>query len=281
MEVAALCDPDEVRLAKAQKAVKAGQTVADMRRIFDDRSIDLVAIAAPDHWRAPATLLALAAGKHVYVEKPCSHNIREGRMMIEAARRTNLVVRVGSQSHSNSGLGRGHPVNPGRGHWQRVGGQDLDLPAARYQARKAQPAAAEVRLRPVGRAGPQPPFQVNCHHYTWHWWYNFGTGDAGNRGVHEMDIALWGLGIDRHPTRVVGHGSKLFFDDDQQFPDTQYITFEYPPQGKTGRRLLIYEQRIWSPSQQDGKGDGNAFYGTEGYGPLQTHRLAALQGAQV
>ena len=86
-----------------------------------------------------------------------------------------------------------------------------------------------------------------------------------------MDIALWALRIDRHPTKVAGHASKLFFDDDQQFPDTQYVTFDYPAQGKTPRRVLIYEQRIWSPSQQDGLGDANAFYGTEGYMVLSKH----------
>ena len=116
--------------------------------------------------------------------------------------------------------------------------------------------------------GPVPmrPFQANCHHYTWHWWYDFGTGDIGNDGIHELDIAAWGLNIDTHPTNVAGYGSKMFFDDDQQFPDTQYVTFEYPADGKSGRkRLLVYEHRIWSPYVQEGHENGNAFYGTEGY----------------
>jgi predicted dehydrogenase len=115
--------------------------------------------------------------------------------------------------------------------------------------------------------GPAPmvPFQANRHHYTWHWWYAFGTGDMGNDGVHDIDIARWGLGVDTHPTHVSGIGGKYFFDDDQQFPDTEYVVFEYPGEGKVGqRRQLIYEHRIWSPYHQEGHENGNAFYGTKG-----------------
>jgi predicted dehydrogenase len=116
--------------------------------------------------------------------------------------------------------------------------------------------------------GPAPmrPYQSNCQHGTWHWWYDFGTGDAGNDGVHELDIASWGLGVDTHPSRVSGHGSKIYFDDDQQFPDTQYVVYEYPPKDAASpKQLLVYEHRIWSPYHQEGAENGCAFYGTEGY----------------
>jgi predicted dehydrogenase len=116
--------------------------------------------------------------------------------------------------------------------------------------------------------GPAPfvPYQSNRHHYTWHWWYDFGTGDMGNDGVHELDIARWGLGVETHPSTVAAVGGKYVFDDDQQFPDTQYVLFEYPGDGKPGRRRqLVFEMRIWSPYQPEGFENGNIFYGTDGW----------------
>lgn len=280
-----MCDPDEARLAKAQKATGAAHGVADLRRILDDKSVDAVVVAAPDHWHAPAAILACQAGKHVYVEKPCSHNIREGQLMIEAARRYQRVMQVGSQSRSTAALASGIRLL----HEGAIG-EVLVAKAWTCQRRvdigREQPCDPPTGFDYDLWTGPAPlrPFQKNCHHYTWHWWYHLGTGDAGNRGVHEMDIARWGLGIEGHPSIVTGHGSKLFFEDDQQFPDTQYITFEYPAEGQRKRRLIIYEQRIWSPSLQDGQGDANAFYGPEGYMILSKHsgwKLFDRKGALV
>ena len=267
VKIAYVCDVDESRRERAKKETKADHAVNDLRRILDDKSVDAVAIAAPDHWHAPAAILACEAGKHVYVEKPCAHNIREGRLMIEAARRTKRVMQQGSQSRSTTVLKNGIQL-------LREGaiGEVLVAKAWNSQRRKnighlkpsKPPAGFDYDLW-VGPA-PMRPFQANCHHYTWHWWYDFGTGDAGNDGIHELDIARWGLGDPDHPTRLTGHGSKLFFDDDQQFPDTQYVTFEYPGDGKKGTaKLLIYEHRIWSPYVQEGHENGNAFYGTDGY----------------
>jgi predicted dehydrogenase len=109
------------------------------------------------------------------------------------------------------------------------------------------------------------PFQANRHHYTWHWWYNFGTGDTGNDGVHDIDIARWGLGVDNHPSVILAAGGKFGFDDDQQFPDTQYAVFEYGDGDTPGaKQQLVYEMRIWSPYRQEEYENGNAFYGAEG-----------------
>jgi predicted dehydrogenase len=272
VEIAYLCDPEESHLAKARKTVPAEHAVADLRKILDDRSVDAVAIAAPDHWHAPAAIMACQAGKHVYVEKPCSHNVREGRLMIEAARRAKRVMQVGSQTRSTAVFQHAVQLL----HEGAIG----DVLVAKTWTCQRRPDIGHQQPCDPPRGfdydlwvGPAPmrPFRPNCYHYTWHWWYDFGTGDAGNRGVHEMDVARWGLGLETHPTLVVGHGSKLFFDDDQQFPDTQYVTFEFPADGRSKRRLIIYEQRIWSPSQQDGYGDGNAFYGTDGYMLLSKH----------
>ena len=267
VKIAYVCDVDQARLRRAQKESQADQAVTDLRRILDDKSIDAVAIAAPDHWHASAALLACQAGKHVYVEKPCAHNIREGRLMIDAARRTKRVMQVGSQSRSTKVLQNGIQL-------LRDGAIGDILVAKAWNSQRRKHIG---RLKPstppdgfdydlwVGPA-PMRPFQANCHHYTWHWWYDFGTGDAGNDGIHELDIARWGLGDPDHPTRVTGHGSKMFFDDDQQFPDTQYVTFQFPGSGKASdKKLLVYEHRIWSPYVQEGHENGNVFYGTEGY----------------
>lgn len=262
--IAYVCDPDTSRAEGAKRKLGAGQAVADMRRVFDDRSVDAVVVATPDHWHASATLLALQAGKHVYVEKPCSHNIHEGRLMIEAARRAGRVVAVGTQSRSTAAIREAITL-------LREGAIGEVLAAKAWNSQRRRNIGHQQPSRPpegfdydlwVGPA-PMRPYQTNCQHYNWHWWYDFGTGDAGNDGVHEIDIARWGLGDPGHPERIVGHGSKLYFDDDQQFPDTLYVTFEYPG-GSRGRRLLVYEQRDWSPYVQEGMENGNAFYGTEG-----------------
>jgi predicted dehydrogenase len=266
-DVAYVCDVDEAHARQAKEQLDAGKAVADMRRVFEDSSVDAVVIGTPDHWHAPATILACEAGKHVYVEKPCAHNIREGRLMIEAARRTKRVIQVGTQSRSTSAFREAMQLLA-----EGVIGDVLVAKAWNSQRRRdighAEPSEPPAGFDYDLWVGPAPmrPFQKNCHHYNWHWFYNFGTGDAGNDGVHELDLARWGLGVTGHPVRASGMGEKLHFDDDQQFPDTQYVTFEYPSTSAGGRkRTLIYEHRIWSPYKQEGHENGNALYGTDGY----------------
>ena len=265
--IAYVCDPDESRAEKAKKALKAPHAVADFRKILDDPSVDAVVVAAPDHWHASAAILACQAGKHVYVEKPCSHTIREGRLMIEAARRTGRVMQVGTQTHSTQvfcdaiALVREGAI--GEVHIAKTWTSQQRVNIGHMQPSEP-PAGVDYDLW-VGPA-PMMPFQANRFHYMWHWWYNFGTGDAGNRGVHQLDIALWGLDIKTHPTQVSGFCDKMYFDDDQQFPDTQYVTFEYPGDGSgRSKRLVIYEQRIWTPYVQEDCEDGCTFYGDKGY----------------
>lgn len=266
-DIVYVCDVDEARARQARQELEAGKLVADMRRIFDDPSVDAVVIATPDHWDAPATILACEAGKHVYVEKPCAHNIREGRLMVEAARRTKRVVQVGSQSRSTTVLREAMQALA-----EGAIGDVLVAKAWNSQRRRnighAAPSDPPAGFDYDLWVGPAPmrPFQKNCHHYNWRWFYNFGTGDAGNDGVHELDLARWGLGVTGHPVRASGFGKKLHFNDDQQFPDTQYVTFEYPKTQAGGRKhTLIYEHRLWSPYKQEGYENGNVFYGTEGY----------------
>ncbi len=266
VEVAYLCDVDEQRLADAAKTAPNAKTVTDLRRILDDKAVDAVSIATPDHWHTPAALLALEADKHVYVEKPCSHNLREGRWLVETAKRKGKFVQHGTQSRSSPFIQAAMKL--------LKEGLIGDIQVAR---------AWDVQFRPPigkhtsGKApenfdydtwlGPAPavPFQSNRHHYTWHWWYDFGTGDAGNDGVHEMDIARWGLGVEVHPSNIMAVGGKYVHDDDQQFPDTMTAAFEYPGDGAVGhRKQLIFEMRLWSRYAPSGIDNGNEFLGTKG-----------------
>ncbi len=278
VEVAYVCDPDAERLANAVKAAesagaKTPKAVKDLREILSDKAVDAVVIATPDHWHGPAAILACDAGKHVYVEKPCSHNVREGRLMVEAARRNKRIVQVGTQSRSTA-----HVIEAMQRLRDGVIGEVLVAKAWNSQLRRnigrGQQGTPPAQLDYDLWVGPAPmvPFQANRVHYGWHWAYDFGTGDMGNDGVHDIDLARWGLGVDSHPATVTALGGKFFFDDDQEFPDTQYVVFEYASpseRGPTGARFakkkqLIYEHRIWSPYFQEGYENGNAFYGTKG-----------------
>ena len=267
-EVSVVCDVDDARRERAQKELGAKVAHSDLRRVLDDDSIDAVIVATPDHWHAPAAIMALDAGKHVYVEKPCAHNIREGRALINAARRSNRVVQVGTQTRSTPALQKAI----GRLHEGGIG--DVKIARVWNSQRRSDIGHRQPSVAPKGFdydtwVGPalKPPFQSNRHHYTWHWWYDFGTGDAGNDGVHELDVATWGLNVKTHPRIASGHGSKLYFDDDQQFPDTQHVTFEYPdPSGdQQKKKILVFENRIWTPYGDQGIENGVGFYGTDGY----------------
>lgn len=266
--IAYVCDPDENHCNRAATAVetqtgKAPKAVKDMRQVFEDKAVDAVVIATPDHWHTPAALLALDAGKHVYVEKPVSHNVREGRLLVEAARRTNRVVQVGMQSRSSEYVRRAMELLQ-----QGAIGDVLVAKAWNSQLRAnighAQPSDPPPQLDYDLWVGPAPmvPYQSNLLHSSWRWFAAFGCGDAGNDGVHDLDIARWGLNVSTHPNTMTALGGKYFFDDDQQFPDTQYVVFEYDNAGT--KKQLIYEHRIWSPYVQEGHENGNAFYGTKG-----------------
>lgn len=271
VRIAYVCDVDDARAARAADEVEKiansrPQVVRDLRQVLDDDAIDAVTVATPDHWHGPATILACDAGKHVYVEKPCAHNIREGRLMIEAARRNHCVVQVGTQSRSGEHTRAAiEKLNAGA-----IG--EVLVAKAWNSQRRANIGHAQASEPPAGLdydlwLGPAPevPYQANRAHYTWHWWYDFGTGDIGNDGVHEIDLARWGLGVERHPSQAAAAGGKSFFDDDQQFPDTQYVVYSYPDEAGPGRpKQLVFEQRIWSPYKQEDHENGNAFYGTDG-----------------
>jgi predicted dehydrogenase len=241
-----------------KKHGKRPKVLGDMRRVFEDKSIDAVAIATPDHWHAPAAIMACQAGKDVYVEKPCAHNMREGRMLVEAARKYQRIVQHGTQARSRASTRKAIEIV----HSGKIG-KVLMAKAWDVQKRKVIGHKPDSPVPPgvdydtwVGPA-EWMPFNENRFHYNWHWHWNFGTGDMGNDGAHQVDQARWALGVD-YPTEISGIGRKLFFEDDQITPDTMVINFNYP--GK----VLMFEMRIWNPYKMEGVDNGIAVYGSDG-----------------
>jgi predicted dehydrogenase len=204
------------------------------------------------------TVLACQAGKDVYVEKPASHNVVEGRRMVEAARKYNRVVQLGTQRRSapyvHEAIDRVRSGAIGK-----VGMARAWTHQKRHGIGHGQPAAVPPGLDYAMWQGPAPdrPYQENRVHYAWHWFWNWGTGELGNNGIHCVDLARWGLGVDA-PTTVSSSGGKYTFDDDQETPDTQIATWEFPG------ACLVYEHRIWSNHPEEGSLFGIAFYGEKG-----------------
>ena len=262
VNVSHLCDADQASLERARQVLAdegkpPPQTTYDMRQLFDEQEVDAVIVATPDHWHAPATILACDAGKDVYVEKPASHNIREGRLMIDAARRNGRIVQVGTQSRSRPSSRRAIEI--------AQSGELGDILMAKAWNVQLRDNIGHKPNTPVPKGvdydawlGPAPwiPFNENRFHYKWHWHWHFGTGDAGNDGAHQLDIARWALGVD-FPQTASGMGGKIFFYDDQQTPDTMNVTFQY------GDKALIWEMRIWNPYGMEGQDNGVAVYGTD------------------
>ena len=262
--VAAVCDVDSTVLAKAAAAVGEAQGkqvkgIGDFRRALDDKSIDALVIAAPDHWHAPAAILAMSAGKHVYLEKPCGHNAREGELLVEAQRKHGRVVQMGTQQRSAP---RSMEV---------VQAVREGLIGKPYQARawyantrgtigRGKPAPVPGNLDYELWQGPAPhtPYRDNVIHYNWHWFRRWGTGEIANNGTHEIDVCRWALGVDRC-TRVTSTGGRYHFDDDWEFPDTQEAAFEFP-----GGKTIIWEGQSCNGLATYGRSRGTAILGTTG-----------------
>ena len=242
------------------------KVVSDLRRVLDDKTMDAVSIATPDHWHAPAAIMACDAGKHVYVEKPCAHSFREAQLLLAAARRNNRVVQHGTQQRSKRTTADAMQMLR-----EGIIGDVLVAKAWNVQRRgtigREQPSDPPSDFDYDMWVGPAEfvPFQKNCHHYHWRWWHNFGSGDMGNDGVHELDYARWGLGADGIPSKVSAIGGKYFFDDDQQFPDTQTVVFEYAGTDEQPiSKQLIFEMRLWSTNYPFNCDSGVEYYGTKG-----------------
>ena len=271
LNIAYVCDVDEVRLAAAAKIATAGSHAVkaekDLRKVLDDKAVSAVWMATPDHWHTPGAVLAADAGKHVYVEKPCSHNVREGRLLIDAAARNKVNIQVGTQARSTPTCAEAMK----RLHDGAIG-EVLVAKAWNSQLRRnlghVKPSEPPKTLDYELWQGPVPeaPFYSNRVPGTWRFFMDYGSGDIGNDGVHDIDVGVWGLKLDALPNRVAALGGKYYFNDDQQWPDTQYVVCEYDAgNGGPKPRQFIFEQRIWSPYVQEDYENGCAFYGTKGY----------------
>lgn len=266
VEITAICDTDtEVGMKKGVKRVeeksgKAPKYVQDLREVFADPNIDVVSIATPNHWHSLATIWAAQAGKAIYCEKPVSHNIAEGRRAVQAIEKYKVICQCGTQSRSHKAmqdavayiksgklgevkLARGLCYKPRKG----IG------PAGHYEY----PASVDVNIW----TGPAEMTELTRpkFHYDWHWQWNCGNGDSGNQGIHQMDIARWGLGVNDIAQTIVSFGKRYAWDDAGTTPNTQIEDFQFAD----GKRILFETRNLESDKYHD-VGIGNIFYGTEG-----------------
>jgi predicted dehydrogenase len=270
--IVALCDVNQAALERAQAKVKGltGKTpkgYADMRQVFDDKEVQAVSMPVPNHWHALATIWACQAGKDVYIEKPACHNVFEGQQMVAAARKYGRMVQVGSQSRSMD-----HKLKAIRLLNEGVIGKVYLAKGLCFKRRlpighKAdEPTPAGLDWDKFLGPAPMRPYNELRFAYNWHWFWDTGNGDIGNQGIHEMDIARWGLGRGL-PESVSSTGGKYYTsaDDDQETPNTQMATFNY------GDIELMFEVRggVTGPEGglqiRGGNTIGNLFYGSEGW----------------
>lgn len=263
-EVACVCDVDKRAMPKAVNSVtRAGQTTTpkmegDCRKVLENKTIDAIYIATPDHWHAPLTIMGCQAGKHVYVEKPLSHNPKEGEIAIAAARKYDRVVQMGAQRRSapvlTQGIKKLHEGIIGRVYLAKTWYTNARKPNFFKAGQVPEWLDYELWQGPAPRA----PYMDGLIHYNWHWKWEYGTGEALNNGTHEVDVARWGLGVD-FPTRVTSVGGRYHYKDNWETPDTQIITMDYP-----GRVSLMWECRNSNGRQIEGADRGIIFYGENG-----------------
>jgi predicted dehydrogenase len=261
-----ICDCDEAVIGPAMKAVEADQGAApkyvkDFRRLLDDKDIDIITVATPNHWHALAAVWAMRAGKDVYGEKPASHNLHEGRLMAEAARKYNRICQTGTQSRSNPGMRDAIAYIHGGG----IGKVELAYGTC-YKPRQSigkvdQPTAPPKSIDYDLWTGPAPLLPVNRKslHYDWHWVWAYGNGDFGNQGVHEADKARWGLGKEGLPTAVVTVGGRFGYVDDGETPNTELALYDY------GDAHMMFEVRGLKTDDYKGAKVGNIWFGDKGY----------------
>ncbi len=264
--VTTLCDIDTRLFEKNAKAIedktkKRPECVQDLRRVLEDKSIDVVTIATTNHWHALATVWACQAGKDVYVEKPVSHNFVEGRKMVEAARKYNRIVQTGTQNRSNKGVADAVKFMAEGGIGDIFLAKGLCFKprgSIGHKTDSAVPAGVDYNLW-LGPA-PERPFNANRFHYEWHWNWDYGNGDLGNQGIHQMDVARWGIGKgDVWPTKITSSGGRFGYKDDGETPNTQVCTYRWDD------LELIFEVRGLPTNEEQGIRVGNLFYGTKGY----------------
>jgi predicted dehydrogenase len=231
----------------------------DFRKALEDKDLDILIVTAPDHWHAPATLLACAAGKHTYLEKPCSHNPREGELLVQSALKHNRRIQMGNQRRSwpnvMAAIRELHAGAIGRPYFAKTWYANN-----RGTIGKGNPAAVPEWLDYDLWQGPAPrrPYMDNLIHYNWHWFWHWGTGESLNNGTHMVDLARWGLQAD-YPVKVTSAGGRYRYKDDWETPDTQIIDIEFP-----NDTMLSWEGRSCNGKSVEGETAGVVFYGEEG-----------------
>ncbi len=264
-EVTYICDADEAVANSradgvAKKQGRRPKVVLDMREVFDDASVDIVTTATPNHWHALCAIWAIQAGKDVYVEKPVSHNVSEGRRIVEAARKYGRICQAGTQCRSNPGMqeaiayvqsGKLGEVKLARGlcykRRKSIG------PAGNYEV----PASVNYSLW----SGPAQikPLTRKRFHYDWHWQSDYGNGDLGNQGIHQMDLCRWGLGVEGIGDSALAYGGRLGYEDAGNTPNTQVSIHGF------GDKTLVFEVRGLETPSLNGSKIGVIFYGSDGY----------------
>jgi predicted dehydrogenase len=273
VEIAAVCDIDEsilnLRLGEIEKAKgKRPAAHTDLRKLLEDKSIDAISIATPNHHHTLQTIWACQAGKDVYVEKPCSHDMFEARQVVAAAQKYGRIVQHGTQQRSAIGREAVKQMREGL-----IG----DVYMARGLCYKRRDTIGRKPVSPVPDGvhydlwlGPAPEheFTANRFHYNWHWFWDYGNGDIGNQGIHQVDMARWGLGV-KYPTRISAMGGHFMFDDDQETPNDLSASFEFDDGGV--KKLMTFEVRHWITNHEAGVTEtdpgtvGAIFYGSKGY----------------
>jgi predicted dehydrogenase len=266
VNVVTLCDVDERLFSYALTNLsrftsRKPKLETDLRRVLDDKDVHVVSIATPDHWHALATIWACQAGKDVYVEKPTSHNIWEGRRMVEAARKYNRIVQAGTQNRSNPSVQAAMKFLHEGGIGEVYMAKGLCFKPRDTIGKKPDgPVPPGVHYDLWLGPAPLRPFNENRFHYNWHWFWDYGCADLGNQGPHQMDIARWGLNKNDYPVKIHCVGGKFAFDDDQETPNTQMATMEY-----ADGKILQFEVRGLYTNAEDGITIGNLFFGTKGW----------------
>jgi predicted dehydrogenase len=262
VEVAYVCDVDRRRAAVAARAVGAiaghpPRAIRDFRRILDDREVDILVIATADHWHAPAAILACSAGKHVYVEKPCCHNPREGELLLAAARKHQRLVQHGTQRRSwpatREAIEKLHGGVIGRVLCARAAHSAIRSSIGRGSAA---PVPEWLDWDLWQGPAPRRPYRDNLVHYNWHFFWHYSGGEIVNNGVHKIDVARWGLGVE-FPRQVSSTGGKLCFQDDADTPDTHLVSYDF------GDKMLVFENRNWHRGIGDYDRDVT-FFGDQG-----------------
>jgi predicted dehydrogenase len=263
-EVMYACDVDQRAAAKyidaiEKKTGKRPKAEPDFRKALEDKQLDILIVASPDHWHAPAAILACKAGKHVYLEKPCSHNPNEGELVIAAAKKYNRVLQMGNQRRSWPNVIKG--INElksgviGRPYFAKTWYTN-NRPS--IGVGKEVPVPDWLNYDLWQGPAPRMAYKDNLIHYNWHWFWHWGTGEALNNGTHMVDLARWGLGVE-YPTKVSSNGGRYRYKDDWQTPDTQVINLEFD-----NNTFMTWEGRSCNGRTIEGSSVGVIFYGEKG-----------------